>query len=109
MVELTPWRAAGLWVVILVLSVSTLVLYVDNRRTRECIATYMVRDQQASAARAELADGERQFFKATLKALVTEPDDKKRLQWILDYIALLDKDDQIRKENPVPRVPTECS
>jgi len=105
-----PWRRvlAGSWVVILVLGVATLILYVDNKRTRECISTYMVTDQQAATARSALADEERQFFKRTLKTLVTDPDRDVRLKAINDYIALLDKDDQIRKENPVPKVPTEC-
>lgn len=93
---------------IAVLSVITLILYVDNKRTRGCIADYMVTDQKASSARVELAEGERQFFKETLITMLTEPDREKRIKSLNDYIALLNKDDQIREENPVPVVPTDC-
>lgn len=105
-----PWRRVliGSWVVVLVLSVVTLILYVDNKRTRACIADYMTTDQRASSARVQVAENERQFFKKTLRTLLTEPDREKRTKALNDYIALLEKDDEIRKENPVPVVPTDC-
>ena len=98
----------GSWVVILVLSVATLTLYVDNKRTKECLATYMVKDNIATKERIVLADKEREAFKGTLQTLVTEPDPIKRLNAINTYVLLLNKNDQTRKENPVPTVPTEC-
>lgn len=98
----------GSWVMIAVLSVITLTLYVDNYRTRSCISSYMVVDQQATKERARLAGEERQFFKNTLVTMLTEPDREKRIKALNDYVALIDKNDQIRKENPIPEVPTEC-
>jgi len=95
---------------IAVLSVTTLILYVDNKRTRDCISGYMVADQQAAAVRFQLADEERQAFKRTLQVLVSgESDPRKRQAAITGYIDLLNKNDQIRKENVSPPVPTECS
>lgn len=95
----------GTWIVIAVLSVITLTLYVDNKRTRDCISNYMVADQKAAAARAEIADGERQFFKTVLGSL---EDEGERKLAIAQYVALLNKDDQIREANPIKPVPTDC-
>jgi hypothetical protein len=95
---------------IAVLSVITLTLYVDNKRTKDCIATYMVADQKASSVRIQLTDDERTAFKQTLLVLVSGEDDpRKRLAAIEGYIALLNKNDTIRKENPPVPVPTECN
>jgi len=94
---------------IAVLSVVTLVLYVDNKRTRDCIATYMVADQKNSETRSDLASEERALFRKTLVTVVSDPDREKRVGAINAYIALLDKNDQIRKDNPLLPVPTECN
>lgn len=107
-----PWRRVlvGSWIMIAVLSVALLTLYVDNKRTRDCIAKYMVADQKASAARAEVAEEERQAFKATLTIIfVRDSSREEREKAGLAYIALLNKNDQVRKDNPVPPVPTNCS
>jgi hypothetical protein len=95
---------------IAVLSVALLTLYVDNFRTRGCIANYMVADQRSSSTRVALTDQERAQFKLTLQVLVSgEADSKKRQTAITSYIDLLDKNDHIREQNPVQPVPTECS
>lgn len=105
-----PWRKVliGSWVMIAVLSVTTLILYVDNKRTKECISTYMVADAKNTKARSQLSDDERQLFKVTLRTVLTEPDRQKRVDALNKYITLLDHDDEIRKENPPLPVPTEC-
>jgi hypothetical protein len=109
---LTPqWRAVlmGSWVMILVLSVATLTLYVDNTRTRACISNYMVADQRGSSARVELTDRERDVFKGTLRVIIDpKATPVERGNAINAYIDLLDRDDQIRAQNPVKPVPTEC-
>ena len=68
----------------------------------------MVADQKNSETRTELATEERALFKKTLTELVSEPDPMKRVAAINAYIALLNKNDQIRKENPLLPVPTDC-
>jgi len=102
------WQRAGLWTLILVLSVATITLYVDNKRTRDCQASYMVVDQEASTARAAVAEGERQAFKQVLRTIVTERDPVKRSEAINAYVEIQDKNDAIRKANPIPVVPTKC-
>jgi hypothetical protein len=94
--------------VILVLSVATFILYVDNKRTRDCIADYMTADQEASSARFEVGEEERQSFKNTLRTIAAAKDGDSR-KVILEYVELLDKNDAIRKANPILPVPTECS
>lgn len=105
-----PWRIVlmGSWIMIAVLSVATLTLYVDNKRTRDCIAEYMVADNEATKARAELAEQERQAFKSTLVTIVNSPSKENRVAAIDAYVALIDKDDKLRAQNPIRSVPTEC-
>lgn len=105
-----PWRRVllGNWVVILVLSVAVVTLYVDNKRTRDCIADYMVADQEAAAVRFDVAEHERQQLKGTLRTTVTDPDRSARVKAIEDYIALMDRNDEVRKSNPIRQVPTKC-
>jgi hypothetical protein len=45
----------GSWVMILVLSVATLTLYVDNKRTKECLAGYIQADREATIPRIQAA------------------------------------------------------
>jgi hypothetical protein len=102
-------KKLGLWCVVAVLSVATLVLYVDNFRTKDCLSGYMQRDAAATKARADAADLERIQFRSTLQVLVSgETDPSKRQKAITDYIDLLNKDDAIRRNNPPLPVPTEC-
>lgn len=94
---------------ILVLSIALTVLYVDNKRTRDCIAGYMVADQKASAARAEVADTERAAFLDTLTAIVNpKGTPQTRKDAIDNYIALVRQDNVVREKNPVQKVPTRC-
>lgn len=103
-------KRIALWLLVAVLSVATLVLYVDNFRTKDCLSGYMTRDAAATKARSDVADTERTFFKGTLLTL-TNPGSTPvaRSEAIKAYIDLLDKDDQIRKANPPQPVPTECN
>lgn len=101
--------AFGLWLTIAVLTVATLVLYVDNKRTRDCIANYMVTDQKNTAARAAIADRERAAFLETLRVVTTDPDAARRLKSVKDYIALVQQDDVERRQKPILPVPTECN
>jgi hypothetical protein len=69
----------------------------------------MVADQKASQARFIVAEQERQEFKGTLRTLISgETDPKKRSAAIESYVALLDSNDTVRKDNPIPTVPTKC-
>lgn len=42
---------AGSWIMIAVLTLVTVILYVDNRRTKECLADYIKADYAATAPR----------------------------------------------------------
>jgi uncharacterized membrane protein len=105
-----PWRrvVVGSWVVVLVLSVATTTLYVDNKRTKECIGGYMVADTAGAKVRFGVAEQERQAFKGMLRSIATEPDPQIRSQRILEHVKLLDDNDAVRKANPIREVPTEC-
>lgn len=99
----------GTWIVVAVLSVVTLILYVDNARTKNCLANYMVRDSVATVARANAADEERKAFRDVL-ATIVNPDStpQARGKSIVDYANLLDRNDKIRAANPVEPPPTQC-
>lgn len=107
-----PWRRVviGNWIMIMVLTLAVVILYVDNKRTRDCIAGYMVADAAATKARATVLDQERAAFKDTLEAIVNpEGTSKSRKAAIDGYIALVQRDDQVREANPVRPVPTRCN
>jgi hypothetical protein len=103
-------KRLALWLLVAVLSIATLVLYVDNFRTKDCLAGYMVRDAAATKARTDVADEERRAFKGTLLE-ITSPTStpQTRSRAIADYIGLLNKDDAVREANPPQPVPTECN
>lgn len=106
-----PWRRVlvGSWIMILVLSVALVTLYVDNKRTRDCISGYMVADQQSSLARAQVADQERAAFLSTLTEIVNPKGSPVTRKEAIDaYIALVQRDDAVRKQNPIRSVPTRC-
>jgi len=94
---------------ILVLSVGLVVLYVDNKRTRECIANYMVADQENTAARISFNDQERAAFNHLLVVLrdIKTPQ-AERTKAYDDYVALVLKNDELRRQRPPLPVPTEC-
>lgn len=92
-----------------VLTVALIVLYVDNKRTRDCIAGYMVADQKNTVARAQLADTERAAFNgllATLNNPKSTPAERKSA--FEGYVDLVQADDVLRKQSPVLKVPTRC-
>jgi hypothetical protein len=94
---------------ILTLAVATVVLYVDNKRTKDCLSGYIVADNEATQARVRASDAEREAFKTTLRNLVDPKGTPlTRSAAIKNYIDLLDRNDQIRAKNPVRPVPTEC-
>lgn len=105
-------RAAtlGQWALIAALSVAMLTLYVDNHRIVSCIQGYATKDQQNTIQRSIVADQERSAFLVTLTT-ITNPAEtpQARKKSIDDYIALVQKNDQVRKNNPPLQVPTECS
>ena len=93
-----------------VLSVALVVLYVDNKRTRDCIANYMTADQRNSSARAAIADRERAKFLQTLLTLVDpKGTPTTRGNAIHGYIDEVQRNDQLRKQSPILPVPTECN
>lgn len=99
----------GQWLTILVLTVALVVLYADNKRTRDCISGYMVADSNATKARSDVADAERQAFKKTLQAIVDPKGTPETRRLSIDsYLDLVVKDDQVRAANPVQQVPTKC-
>jgi hypothetical protein len=100
----------GSWIMILVLTVGLVILYTDNKRTRECIANYMVADQRNTQARADIAEQERQAFLVTMQKIFnpeTSPQERKKAGD--DYIALVVTNNELRKKSPVLPVPTECN
>jgi len=95
---------------ILVLTVGLVVLYADNKRTRSCISDYMVADQKNTIARAELADTERTAFNHLLVVLLDARNSQAvRKAAFEGYVALVQRDDVLRKQSPPLKVPTECS
>jgi hypothetical protein len=106
-----PWRRVlvGSWIMIAVLSVATLTLYVDNKRTRDCIGVYTRADQENTTARAVIADRERQVFLGTLQAIVDPKGTPiTRQNAINAYIDEVLRNNQLRQQNPILPVPTEC-
>lgn len=105
------WRRVlvGSWIMIAVLTVGLVVLYTDNKRTRSCIANYMVADQRNTQARAELADEERQAFLGTLQ-VVFDPTKTpmQRKEAGDNYIQLVLDNNRERANKPILKVPTEC-
>jgi hypothetical protein len=99
----------GMWILVAMLSVISLVLYVDNKRTRNCIAEYMVKDQQNTAQRAELLDQERLQFLQTMQ-VVFDPNQtpERRRDAGEAYINLVLENNKKRDAAPVLKVPTEC-
>src|SRR4051812_16930350 len=92
------------------LGIATLVLYVDNKRTRDCIATYMTADQQNTSTRAALQEEERLAFLGTMQIIFNpEASPLQRKEAGEDYIALVLKNNELRKKSPILQVPTSCS
>ena len=99
----------GQWLLIVVLTVGLVVLYVDNKRTRDCIANYMTRDQQNTQARASLQEEERGAFLVTLQQIFSTAATPAERKAAGDkYIDLVLKNNELRKQAPVLQVPTEC-
>jgi disulfide oxidoreductase YuzD len=100
----------GVWILIAVLSVATLTLYVDNQRIVSCIQGYATKDQQNTIQRTIVFDQERDAFQAML-IIITNPKNSQevRKKALNDYIALVNRDDVVRRNNPPLPVPTECS
>jgi hypothetical protein len=106
------WRRVlvGSWIMIGVLTIALVVLYVDNKRTRECIANYMTADQQNTQARSELADKERTAFNHLLVVLLDQRNTQAvRKSAFEGYVILVQQDDLLRKQRPPLPVPTECA
>jgi hypothetical protein len=107
-----PWRRVliGSWIMILVLTVALIILYVDNKRTRDCIAGYMVADQKNTVARAQLVDTERSAFNHLL-AILNDPKTpaQVRRDTFAGYVSLVQADDVLRRQNPPLPVPDRCN
>jgi hypothetical protein len=106
------------WILTVTMLVVVLVLYTDNKRTKECLSDYIVEDRRTSALRiqagVEANAAETKFFvdfNTYVKAKGAARE--KALQSTLvslDRVAT-EKAEQARvsAENPVPEVPKSCT
>lgn len=118
--ELSPlmrFLFGSAWLLTLTMLIVVLVLYTDNKRTKECLADYIVEDRRSSAVRVEAGleanEAETVFFiefNAYVKA--TGPAKAKKLA---DAVRALDEvaraktaQKDVARANPVPEVPTAC-
>lgn len=93
----------------LVLSIALVILYVDNKRTRDCISGYMVADATATKVRTDVLDRERAAFRDVLEKIVDPKGTPQSRKEVIDsYIVLVQRDDEVRRANPVRPVPTRC-
>jgi hypothetical protein len=97
----------GSWILIAVLSLSLVLLYKDNKDTRECLSTYIQNDSAATKTRAQYAEAERAQFTLVMSTLVAG-DEEGFKDAATAYAALLVKNDKLRVENPYPPFPEGC-
>lgn len=106
------------WLLTLTMLVVVIVLYTDNKRTKECLSDYIVEDRRTTALRVEAGTeankAETTFwidFDAYIKARQTAAREKALQAAIvsLDHVAV-EKAEQAKvvAENPVPEVPKSC-
>jgi hypothetical protein len=99
----------GSWVMILVLSVATLTLYVDNKRTKECLAGYIQADREATIPRIQAADETAAAVDMMVERVATattREESRAALQHYRDTRAAAEKK---RQENQPPPFPEGCT
>lgn len=96
------------WLLTLTMLVIVLVLYTDNKRTKECLANYIRKDNAATEARQGPAAAERAALTKIFKAVVGPAAAKEARPAIDEYNRLVATNDKIRDDNPYPEVPKSC-
>lgn len=99
----------GQWIAILVLLVSMTIVYTAFYRLSECQSNYMVKQYEAQHARVEVANAERDSLAHVFEVTVKAPNDREALKeaWYA-HAALLERNNKLRAEHPLPTVPKSC-
>jgi len=104
----------GQWILIAVLSLAMVLLYADNKDTRECLSGYIKRDAAATIARAaanekvQRTDDELWSSFMAVSTTPTEAAKKRALAALQQRITLSQELDKARKDNPYPPFPEGC-
>ena len=105
------WRSVliGSWVMILVLSIGFLILYVDNKRTRECMATYMRKDAAATAPRLQAAADRNAAMDRLVATMLTVKTGAETRRALEEYDATTEAAETKRLASPPPPFPEGCA
>jgi hypothetical protein len=106
-----PWRKVliGSWVMIAVLSVITLVLYVDNYRTKACLAEYIRQDQASTIPRLEATAETQMAIDKMVESVATARTREESRKALEDYRASRAAADLKRRLSPPPTFPKGCA
>ena len=106
-----PWRRVllGSWVVIAVLSVTTLVLYVDNYRTKRCLADYIRQDQAATVPRLQATAETQAAIDRMVESVATARTREQSQKALDDYRSSRAAADRKRALSPPPQFPKGCA
>ena len=106
-----PWRRVliGSWLMIAVLSVTTLVLYVDNMRTKECLADYIKQDQAATVPRLEATQETQAAIDKMVESISTARTRADTVKALDEYRASRTAADEKRRLSPPPKFPEGCA
>jgi hypothetical protein len=106
-----PWRKVliGSWVMIAVLSVITLTLYVDNKRTKECLAGYIMQDRAATIPRLESTAETLAAIDKMVESVATARTREESRAALEQYRASRIAADGKRELSPPPKFPEGCA
>jgi hypothetical protein len=94
---------------IAVLSVITMVLYVDNYRTKNCLAEYIRQDQAATVPRLEATVETQAAIDKMVESVATARTREESRQALEDYRASRQAADRKRALSPPPKFPKGCA
>lgn len=105
-----PWRAVllGSWAMIALLSVTTLVLYVDNLRTKECLASYIQQDRAATIPRLEATMETQAAIDKMVESISTARTREDTAKALAEYRTSRAAADEKRRLSPPPEFPKGC-
>jgi hypothetical protein len=93
---------------ILTLSIAVLILYVDNKRTKECLSGYIREDNAATAQRAQAALETDAAVDAMVTNVLQGQTGEERRQALENYVISRKAAEDKRRANPVPPFPKGC-
>jgi hypothetical protein len=99
----------GSWIMIAVLSVATLTLYVDNKRTKECLAGYIKADAAATAPRIEAAAESGKATDKMVKRIAEAHSREDTIAALDEYLHSRALAEQKRLDNQPPPFPKGCA